>query len=270
MSYNKYMNDIGTLSAFSAYTSASNVYNSNQTSYVQSKQDSSAEDTLPEISYNNEIEDEAIISDEAKAMSESDNSNVKEDSKDTEEPKIQGTKQPEDGTPKAEKELSQEEQDQIAKLKARDAEVRSHEQAHIAAAAGISASAPSYDYEEGPDGQKYAVSGEVNLSYSSGGDPETDLRNAQTLKAAALAPAQPSGQDLSVAQNADKIIADAKARMAEEKEQSNSQDSSVAETKSTSDSTETTTSINNETELGPKIQPNNDISNSKLLVSGIG
>lgn len=267
------MIELGTTSVYSSYTSASSLYNSNQVSYVKGKEESTDQDTLPHISTNDDIEDEAIISDEAKALAESDsNSNSIDQAKDKMEPEIQGAKEPEDGTPKSEKELTQEEQDQISKLKARDAEVRAHEQAHIAAASGINASAPSYDYEEGPDGQKYAVGGEVNLSYTSGGDPEADLRNAQTLKAAALAPAQPSGQDLSVAQNADKMMAEAKERIASEKEQAKTQDDSETTSipANTADKITENNNINNETETNTKIQPNNEVSSSKLLISGIG
>ncbi|HBA64604.1 MAG TPA: hypothetical protein DCZ48_00195, partial [Methylococcaceae bacterium] len=52
--------------------------------------------------------------------------------------------------------FSIEEQRQIEALKARDAEVRAHEQAHLNAAAGIAVSGASFSYQTGPDGNRYA------------------------------------------------------------------------------------------------------------------
>ncbi len=226
------MIELGMTSNYFEYSSANSAYNSTQVSYIKSKQDSSDESTLPKISSDNDIEDKAIISDEAKALSQEFETNVEKklaenNQENTNLDKSAQNKQDStektDKSQKSEDELTPEEKQQVAELKARDAEVRAHEQAHIAAAAGINASAPSYNYQEGPDGQKYAVGGEVSLSCTQGGDPETDLANAQTLKAAALAPAEPSGQDYSVASNADKMIADAKERIAKEKEMAQAQ-----------------------------------------------
>ncbi len=89
--------------------------------------------------------------------------------------------------------------EQISALKLRDAEVNAHERAH-AAVGGQHAGTPSYSYKTGPDGVKYAVSGEVSIDTSRvPNDPEATLRKAQQIKAAALAPAEPSGQDRRVA-----------------------------------------------------------------------
>ena len=89
----------------------------------------------------------------------------------------------------------------LAQLKAADREVRAHEQAHMAAGAGITGSA-SYTYKTGPDGKQYAVAGEVPVDTSAGRTPEETLAKAQKIRAAALAPAQPSAQDYKVAQTA--------------------------------------------------------------------
>lgn len=124
---------------------------------------------------------------------------------------------------KTEGDLSQAEMQEVQQLKARDAEVKAHEQAHIAAAVGLTASAPSYDYQTGPDGKKYAVGGEVNISFMSGNNPEEDIRNAETMRNAALAPSEPSGQDRSVAKSAEKIIQEAKEKLAEQQEQQKEQ-----------------------------------------------
>jgi hypothetical protein len=93
------------------------------------------------------------------------------------------------------------EQREIQQLKQRDAEVRSHEQAH-SSVGGQYAGSPSYEYETGPDGKRYAVGGEVSIDVGEEGSPEATLRKMQQVKAAALAPAEPSPQDLRVANEA--------------------------------------------------------------------
>lgn len=110
--------------------------------------------------------------------------------------------------------LSEEEQQQVDKLKARDREVRAHEQAHIAAAGGLSVSGPSYSYQQGPDGQRYAVGGHVNIDVSPGRTPEETLRKARAVERAALAPAEPSGQDQAVAAQARQMALQAQAEQA--------------------------------------------------------
>lgn len=116
----------------------------------------------------------------------------------------------------AKEELTTQEKQELAKLKITDAEVKRHENAHKAMAAGLQTSGPNYEYETGPDGKKYAVAGDVNISYQKSSDPEVNLKNAQKLKAAALAPADPSAQDRSVARKADMEIAKAKQEILEE------------------------------------------------------
>ena len=84
-------------------------------------------------------------------------------------------------------------------MKARDREVRAHEQAHKAVG-GRYAGAVSYDYQKGPDGQQYAVSGEVPIDASPvNGDPEATISKMEVVIAAALAPVEPSPQDRAVA-----------------------------------------------------------------------
>ena len=113
-------------------------------------------------------------------------------------------------------ELTQQEKQEVAELKATDAEVKAHENAHKSAAAGLRTSAPNYEYETGPDGKKYAVAGDVNINYPNSSDPEENLKNAQQLKAAALAPAEPSSQDRKVAMKAEREIAKARQEIQEE------------------------------------------------------
>ena len=89
---------------------------------------------------------------------------------------------------------------ETAKLKARDAQVRAHEQARVAAAGGLATGGPKFTFQRDPDGKLYAVGGEVNSDTSPvPGDAEATIRKAQTIRAAALAPANPSAQDRAVA-----------------------------------------------------------------------
>lgn len=108
-------------------------------------------------------------------------------------------------------EFSPEETEQLRALQARDREVRQHEQAHQAAAGGLATSGARFSFQRGPDGVNYAVGGEVSLDVSPGRTPEETLRRARQISAAALAPAEPSGQDLAVAARAAQM-----ARQAEE------------------------------------------------------
>jgi len=104
----------------------------------------------------------------------------------------------------------------ISSLKHRDAEVNAHEKAH-AAVGGQHAGSPSYSYKTGPDGVKYAVSGEVSIDTSRiPGDPQATLQKAQQIKAAALAPTEPSGQDRKVAAKADQMATEARSEILEE------------------------------------------------------
>lgn len=99
-------------------------------------------------------------------------------------------------------ELTPEEQKIVDDLKARDQEVRAHEQAH-ATIGGPYAGSPQYVFEEGPDGREYAVSGEVAIDVSPiAGNPDATIRKMDIVIRAALAPAEPSNQDRAVAQTA--------------------------------------------------------------------
>lgn len=106
------------------------------------------------------------------------------------------------------------EQDQallkIRALQQRDREVRAHEHAH-AAVGGHLTGAPSYEFVRGPDGRNYAVAGEVSVrSPVVSGDPEKTLRQAERVMRAALAPADPSGQDRKIAAAAARAAQDAR------------------------------------------------------------
>lgn len=106
------------------------------------------------------------------------------------------------------------EQKQIEQLAERDREVRAHEQAH-AAVGGQYAGSPVYDYTRGPNGRNYASSGHVKIDVSAiPGDPEATLQKAQTVRRAALAPAEPSSADRSVAARASQMAVEARAEIA--------------------------------------------------------
>ncbi len=97
------------------------------------------------------------------------------------------------------KPLSDEEQKIVDELRRVDERVRAHEQAHQAVAGSL-ARAKSFTYVTGPDGNRYATGGEVKIDTSAvQGDPEATARKMQKVQRAALAPADPSAQDLAVA-----------------------------------------------------------------------
>lgn len=113
-------------------------------------------------------------------------------------------------------EYTREEQEKITKLKDRDREVRAHEQAHVAAGGQYVRSAAQFQYQTGPDGQRYAVGGEVSIDVSKEGEPEATAAKMQVVIRAALAPAEPSGQDRAVAAQAVRTASEARMEAAAE------------------------------------------------------
>lgn len=108
------------------------------------------------------------------------------------------------------RQLSAEQQAVLAQLRATDRHVRAHEQAHLAAAGPYAVGGPSYSYAVGPDGNLYAVGGEVALDVSPDpSGPEATIRKARVIEAAANAPADPSTQDRMVAAAAAQMEANA-------------------------------------------------------------
>lgn len=101
-------------------------------------------------------------------------------------------------------------------LKARDREVRAHEAAHQAVG-GQYAGAMSFTYQRGSDGAQYAVGGEVSIDLSPvQGDPQATIEKMRVVRAAAMAPAEPSGQDRAVAAQAMQIMLQAQSELATE------------------------------------------------------
>ncbi|MCW2247525.1 hypothetical protein M2352_003159 [Azospirillum fermentarium] len=95
-------------------------------------------------------------------------------------------------------------QQQIRTLEQTDQKVRAHEQAHQAAG-GPHAGGASFTFQKGPDGKNYAVAGEVPIDISRESTPGATITKMDAVKAAALAPADPSSQDRAVAQQAEAL-----------------------------------------------------------------
>ncbi|HRF11552.1 MAG TPA: putative metalloprotease CJM1_0395 family protein [Candidatus Accumulibacter phosphatis] len=112
--------------------------------------------------------------------------------------------------------LSEADQQRLRALQQRDREVRAHEMAHVAAGGSLIRSGASFTYESGPDGQRYAIGGEVGIDTSPGRTPAETLAKADQIRAAALAPADPSGQDRQVAAMATRMAMQASMDLATE------------------------------------------------------
>ena len=111
-------------------------------------------------------------------------------------------------------ELTPEQQQQVSQLKQIDAKVRAHEQAHISVGADLVLGGPTFSYQTGPDNRRYAVSGEVSIDTSPARTPEETIPKAQHIRATALAPADPSPQDHSVAAQASQMEQQARQELA--------------------------------------------------------
>lgn len=115
---------------------------------------------------------------------------------------------------------------ELQELKQRDHEVREHEQAHIAAGGQYVRGGASYSYERGPDGRQYATGGEVAIDTSAiPDDPEATIRKMQVVRKAALAPAEPSAQDRSVAAEAATTESQARVELREQQTEETAQSS---------------------------------------------
>ena len=99
--------------------------------------------------------------------------------------------------------LSVDERDVVRQMATRDREVHQHEQAH-ARAGGFQAGSPSFSYQTGPDGKRYAVSGEVPIDTAPvPNDPKATIAKMAVVISAALAPASPSMPDRRIAAQAE-------------------------------------------------------------------
>jgi len=164
-------------------------------------------------------QEEERSSSEQNSQSDSEEQEQNEVSQQAEGRTESGEDEQESAEKKAEKRVEEAEArvelQQIQQLERRDAEVRAHEQAH-AAVGGSYAGSPSYEYETGPNGKKYAVGGEVPIDVSVEDTPQETISKMQTVRAAALAPAEPSSQDRKVAAEATQKIAEARSDLINE------------------------------------------------------
>lgn len=138
--------------------------------------------------------------------------------------------------------LTSQEQAVVRQLQATDRQVRAHEQAHLAAGGGLTRGGARFSFEKGPDEQNYAVGGEVSIDTSPvAGDPQATQEKARQIRAAALAPADPSAQDLSVAAQASQMETQAAAeaaQLAREESQATQDEARVHEQYAASDNEE--------------------------------
>ncbi len=115
-------------------------------------------------------------------------------------------------------ELTDEQRQEVERLKERDREVRAHEQAHVAAGGQYVGGGVQFEYETGPNGRRYAVGGEVSIDSSPvSGDPQKTIQKAQQIRRAAMAPAEPSGADHRAAASASQMEAKARQEVIEER-----------------------------------------------------
>ncbi|THB63015.1 MAG: hypothetical protein D6B27_12970 [Gammaproteobacteria bacterium] len=110
--------------------------------------------------------------------------------------------------------LTDSEKQMVNELKARDKEVRAHEQKHKAMAGKLAKGAIEYTYQRGPDGKSYAVGGEIKIDMSPiPNDPQATVQKAQQIIKTALAVSEPSPADRQVAAQAAQMLAEAQRQM---------------------------------------------------------
>lgn len=90
---------------------------------------------------------------------------------------------------------------EIEQLKGIEREVITHESAHKAASAGVTGSI-SYSHTTGPDEQRYITGEEVSIQMPNAGESDRTISLLEKVRQAALAPVEPSAQDLRVAASA--------------------------------------------------------------------
>lgn len=152
-------------------------------------------------------------------------------------------------------ELSQEEQKAVEELKNRDSEVRTHEMAHLSSAGQYAAGGPSFTYQQGPDGKRYAVGGEVPIDVSAEKTPEETIAKMRIVRQAAMAPANPSGADRQIAATASSKEAQARQELASQQMEGEDKTTAIAAEKPETE--ETTVTVQDDQ---PQIQPESSFS----------
>lgn len=107
----------------------------------------------------------------------------------------------------------------IRELEKMDRLVREHEQIHKAVA-GQYAGEITYRYVTGPDGKRYAVGGSTPISAPRCRQPEDTIRVMRKVRQAAMAPGDPSPEDLRVARMATMMEMEARAEIRRESAES--------------------------------------------------
>ncbi len=115
--------------------------------------------------------------------------------------------------------VSDSDQREVEELKEEDRRVRQHEQAHVAAGGRYVRGGAKYEYVTGPDGKRYATGGEVSVDLSSENEPRATIQKMNTIRRAALAPADPSAADRSIAATATRKAAEARKELSESRKQ---------------------------------------------------
>ncbi|MBB1319052.1 hypothetical protein H5123_15570 [Shewanella sp. SR43-4] len=173
------------------------------------------------------------------------------------------TQQVEQQIVKKQQQIEQAQTKQIEQLVQRDSEVKTHEQAHAAVGGSLTQS-PSYQYEKGPDGRRYAVEGEVSIDVSPvSGDPKATLSKMQKVYAAAMAPVQPSMADIRVAAQALQNMNEANKQLIQDRQQDTG---STLNNQTSAESGNIFTRAQNQQPLTPATNSNNSIApNSSVL-----
>jgi hypothetical protein len=110
--------------------------------------------------------------------------------------------------------LSEGAKEMVSALSERNRDVQTHEAAHMAAGGSAIRGGATYTYQTGPDGQRYAIGGEVSVDMTPvQGNPRATIQKMMAIRAAAMSPADPSAQDMRVAAAAGQIEAQAQAQL---------------------------------------------------------
>ena len=171
------------------------------------------------------------------------------------------------GNPKDESaQLDLSEQKEVAELEARDREVKTHEQAH-ASVGGNLAGNPNFSYTTGPNGKRYATSGDVSIDISKvANDPAATIRKLEKVQRAALAPANPSGQDPKVAAAASAGVNQARAELVAKNIEESQEAKTFLDDKDKLDSKETDVeSLKSDQSLSSDLNPIKAIRESNAL-----
>lgn len=123
--------------------------------------------------------------------------------------------------------LTNEERAYLSELRGIDSKVRAHEAAHQSGPAA--AGGANFSYTKGPDGVMYAIGGEVPVSIETGSTPQESITNLQGVIATALAPADPSPQDLSIASRARVMMMQAQQELSQQIQEKVSESSGYTE-----------------------------------------